>query len=355
MSGGVLERAMVASGTLGLPRVWDVLRRGRVRVLMYHGVPAKERFEGVENYYRYNVPLPEFEQHMEYLASRCNVVSLGDFLEGRGLKAGRMNVVLTFDDGYRNNFTNALPVLERLGLPAVFAITSGFVTEREPLWNDQVEFAVRTTRRERVRLRHDGAQAEFDRASEGERLRLYTWLLRVCVQVPQLERPAVIEAAFQELGVAPEEVLSDPDYNPLTEEEVRLLGQSELVEVASHSVHHFLLGKLPPDRVRDEVRESRRVLEELAGVPVRAFCMPGGSFDGGVLEQIFAAGYEAVLTSEVGTVSPTQRVLKRCGIFSRDSIHPFVDLVHGPVQEVVEVAQRAKRSLGRTLGAKQNR
>jgi peptidoglycan/xylan/chitin deacetylase (PgdA/CDA1 family) len=354
-----LARVLGVSRALGGPRVWDAVRGGRVRILMYHGVPKKQRFTGVENHYGYNVPLAELEAQLAYLAARCRVVSLGDFTARRGLESRRTNVVLTFDDGYENNYTNALPVLERLGLPALFAVTTAFVLEREPLWNDVVEYAVRHTRRERVTLALCGETRTFALAPQGApgatgaagaadgRLALYNWLLRLCVQIDQLRRAELLERALFELEVERSAVLSDPDYRPLSPEQIQRLAGGGLVEIASHSVHHYLLAKLPREQVRREVRESKAALEALTGRPVRAFCLPGGSADRGVLDEIFAAGYEVVLTSEAGTVSPEQRVLKRCGIFSQERADWFVDQVHGPVHEVVEAAQRARGLLGR--------
>lgn len=353
MTAEPLARFLGVSRALGGPRVWDAVRGGRVRILMYHGVPAKQRFAGVENHHRYNLPLAELEAQLGYLAERCHVLSLRDFTSRRGLESRRTNVVLTFDDGYENNYTNALPVLERLGLPALFAVATAFVLEREPLWNDVVEYAVRHTRRERVTLALAGETRAFALDPEGAlgaadgRLALYNWLLRLCVQVDQERRGELLERALAELEVERAAVLSDPDYRPLTPEQIRSLAAGGLVEIASHSVHHYLLAKLPRDAVRREVRDSKAALEALTGRPVTAFCMPGGSYDRAVLDEIFSAGYEVVLTSEAGTVSPEQRVLKRCGIFSKERPDWFVDQVHGPVHEVVEVAQRARGFLGR--------
>jgi len=339
---------MGASFRLGGPRAWDALRalRGvRVRVLMYHGVPARERFDGVENHYGYNVPVREFEQHLAYLKRRCNVISLRQFLDGEQLERGRTNVVLTFDDGYGNNYSNALPLLERYELPAVFAIATAFVLEREPLWNDVVEYAVRHSARGRVTLEWDGERAEFDLAAEGGRLELYNWLLRQCVLVDQRLRPELIERALSALEVDVEDIFDEQDYRPLTVEELRALSRGGLVELASHSVHHFLLGKLPREDVRREVRDSRAALEALTEGPVTAFCMPGGSYDGGVLEELKDAGYECVLTSDVGSADRNHRTLNRCGVFSQENMHWFADVVHGPVQELTAAARRAVGSL----------
>ena len=347
---GTMRTLLGVSYRLGGPRVWDLVRGGRVRVLMYHGVPRRERFDGVENHYGYNVPLRELERQLEYLVRRCNVLSLREFLAGEGLERGRTNVVLTFDDGYGNNFTNALPVLERLELPAVFAVTSAFVTEREPLWNDVVEYAVRHTQRERVELEWDGERRGFDLTGHEGRLALYNWLLRQCVLVDQRRRGELLDLALGELGVRRKDVLEDEDYRPLTPDQVHMLAVGERVEIASHSAHHFLLGKLPREDVRREVRDSRAALEQLTGRSVTVFCMPGGSFDAAVLQEIFAAGYEVVLTSEVGTARPGERVLKRCGVFTQEDLHWFADVVHGPVHELADVTRRAVQRLAGALG-----
>ena len=67
------------------PVVWDLLRGSRARILMYHGIPQRTEFQGLENYYGYNVPVRQFEQHLRYLKQHCNVVSLRDLLAARGL------------------------------------------------------------------------------------------------------------------------------------------------------------------------------------------------------------------------------------------------------------------------------
>ncbi|MCZ6820172.1 MAG: polysaccharide biosynthesis C-terminal domain-containing protein [Calditrichaeota bacterium] len=99
----------------------DLFRRGRVKILMYHGIPTRKEFDGVANYYGYNVPLNEFEQHIRYLSNRCNVISLRDLLDGENLSNSKMNIVLTFDDGYENNFSNAFKLLQKYNFSALFA------------------------------------------------------------------------------------------------------------------------------------------------------------------------------------------------------------------------------------------
>jgi peptidoglycan/xylan/chitin deacetylase (PgdA/CDA1 family) len=104
------------------PDVWRRLRRG-VLILMYHAVGgAGERPS------RYVVPVKRFERQMKWLKRRrYNVISLDEYVRYRSefrVPPGK-TVVVTFDDGYVDNFALAEPILERLGLPAtVFLVSS---------------------------------------------------------------------------------------------------------------------------------------------------------------------------------------------------------------------------------------
>jgi len=84
--------------------------------------------------------LPEaianFKANIHFLKRSINVISLEDFFSGN-LSSKKINVVITFDDGYKSWVTHALPVLKELSLPAIFFVTSGFVSLSI---EDEVEF-----------------------------------------------------------------------------------------------------------------------------------------------------------------------------------------------------------------------
>jgi peptidoglycan/xylan/chitin deacetylase (PgdA/CDA1 family) len=332
------------------PRVWDLLHPGRVKVLMYHGITTKDRFPGVANYWGYNVPVREFAEQVRYLARHCHPISLRDLLIGRGLSRSRLNVVLTFDDGYRNNCTNAFPVLQQFRVPAVFAVATSFVRDKKPLWNDVVEDAVNRTRRPAVVIDWQGERRAFSLADAAGRLDLYNWLMYQCVVVEQTERDAFLDHALAALEVSATgaELYRDDDYRPLEEQQIREMSRSELAEFASHSVQHLLLAKVSRENKRAELVESKREIERMTGVPCTAFCVPGGSYDSVLLEEAFGAGYECVLTSDTGTARAGERVLNRNGVFRHD-LPEFVDEVHGPVGPAVRKARRAKQVLGKAL------
>ena len=341
----VLRGLLGASYYFGGTVIWDLLHRDQAKVLIYHGIPHRTQFEGIENYYGYSIPVEEFERHLIYLKRHCNVVGIGDLITGSNLSRMKTNVVLSFDDGYENHYINAFKLLERYNLPAVFALPTAFVCNRQPLWDDVIEYAVNRCTQASVCIQWEGGEEhEFTIEDFAGRLALYNWLMRQSVQGDQLSRYALIEVAVDALGVSarPEDLFQIEDYRPLTKEHIQKMIRSKLISFASHSVHHYLLAKCDLETKRTELRESRQQIEDLTDLPCNMLCLPGGSYDSGVLDEAFEAGYECVLTSDTGAVENGKRVLNRNGVFREHSMHRFADMVHGPVLEMIEATRRAR-------------
>lgn len=346
-------RSTVMRGLLGIsyhfrgPTMCDLLRGRRAKILIYHGITSRNHFEGIANYYGYSIPMQEFERHLVYLKRHCNVVDMSDLLTGNALSRTKTNVVLTFDDGYENHYANAYTLLAHYDLPATFALPTAFVCNREPLWDDIIEYAVNSCTSPRVSIRWDGEDREFAITDFSGRLTLYNWLMRQCVNVDQVRRDTLIEQALKALGVSamPDDLFQNEDYCPLTKEQIHNMMASKLVEFASHSVHHFLLAKCDKETRQSELRESKRQIEALTELPCTVLSLPGGSYDSEVLYEAFQAGYEYVLTSDLGAVAHGKRVLNRNGVFREHSLHRFADMVHGPVLEMIAATRRARSTV----------
>jgi len=120
--GGIFQEA------LGLDR----LLARRAHVLCYHRVCAAPPEEALQYY---NVQPSDFARQLDHLVKlKCNVVTARTLLNRlvRREPLPSRTVVITFDDGYRNNYTHAFPLLAERGLPATFFVTTGYVESAEP-------------------------------------------------------------------------------------------------------------------------------------------------------------------------------------------------------------------------------
>ena len=133
--------------TIGSPTRFAARRRREGRygiILRYHRViPLDEP----PSYYRMGISEALFESQMKWLASHRRVVPLEELLQclDSGVTPPEDLVVLTFDDGYRDNRTHAAPILRLYGLPATFYVTSSCLTARMPFWPEVIAQMIRLT------------------------------------------------------------------------------------------------------------------------------------------------------------------------------------------------------------------
>src|SRR5438132_9371928 len=113
-----------------------------------------------------------FEQQMQFLSRCYRVMPLLEIVKRNvcGDVPDRA-VAITFDDGYRDNYEYAFPILKKFGLPATIFVATGAIDTGEPLWHDRIFDAFRYTRREHVSLRHIGLR---DFSLETDQLRRHS-------------------------------------------------------------------------------------------------------------------------------------------------------------------------------------
>jgi peptidoglycan/xylan/chitin deacetylase (PgdA/CDA1 family) len=236
---------------LGLPRDRGV-------ILMYHSISKRKDY--------FSSTLPEdFAAQVEYLArSGRPVIALSEII--RRLRAGeplRGAVAITFDDGYRDNYTAAFPVLQRYSLPATIFITTGLIGQ------------------------HD-------------------------------ERDMVM----------------------LSEDEIRTMGDSGLIEFGPHTKSHPKLARVSAEDARREILESKQVLDAITGKSSRGFAYPFGSYTDETVKIVFDLGFEGAVSVREGTVAAVSDMfrLPRVSIDQSTSFAQF----RGKISRAIDVYEWLK-------------
>ena len=242
------------------------MREGTL-VLLYHRVTQLDH-----DPYGFVVRPDRFAQHCDVLRRRCDVVPLRD------TDGTRVQVAITFDDGYADNSREARDILAAAGLPATFFITAGRLGQRAEVWWDRLE---------RLVMGCDPASGYIDVEIDGRRLwadirsatararahfALY-WRLRRL-------RPAHIESILTQLEVQLGIDTVDRDtHRWMNKEELCALSATAGVDVGAHTLTHPLLATLPVDEQRREIEGSRDQLERLLDTRVTLFSYPFGGHD----------------------------------------------------------------------------
>lgn len=259
-----LIKRMLASSA-GWPLASLLLRERGVTVLMYHRVTrAGAPFEGLD--------IVLFREQMRWLRRQCTPIRPEEFLQNaRGPGWRRPPVLVTFDDGYRDYYDNAFPVLEELGIPAVVFVATDFIDNGGLLWTDSVNWAVSEAAGQRARLPWSDRQS-FDLSSQDARTRFLNMAKSHLKQVPDTQRRQSMEQLFDELGVSPSQARLERQM--MNWDEVRAtLG---LTQIGGHSHTHPILSQLDEQQMDMEIRTCRDRIASQTGSPPKYFAYPNG-------------------------------------------------------------------------------
>ena len=265
---------------------------GKLLVLTYHRV--LETYDAIIN----EIDAVQFTQQMETLAEYFNVISLAEGVER--LQVGTLaagSVCITFDDGYRDNFDVALPILDALNLPATFFVATGYLGDGM-MWNDVIIESMRSTSLQQLDLN------EFNLGThaintESQRIQVVDMLLSKWKYKTVEERDQLAKR-LQELA----EVKLDQRIM-MTEQEVIGLSNAGM-EIGGHTINHPILAVTKLSEARKQICECKHELEALIKKPVRFFAYPNGRIGKDYLNEhlsaVKEAGYLAALTTNDGYI-----------------------------------------------------
>lgn len=301
---------------------------------MYHRILKSYPENPLKNLNEYSISESQFEDQMAYLSRHCNVISASEAIAGKNISPHKKNVVITFDDGHKNNYTNVFPILAKYKFLALFSITTDFVANRIPMWFDILEYAVANTRQKAVRIKWKDAHISFRLETIAEKIEFFKWIHSKCIEIMQEERDQFIRNVLTEINVSikSEEMFEDPKYAPLSAQEIKSMSESKIAEFASHSAHHYLLSRVSLPTLKNELISSKSTVERITGLPCKYFCIPGGFYDNSVINAILDAGFEKIFSSDIIEIDPMNigNVIGRYGITSSITKELFADIINGP-------------------------
>jgi len=264
-----------------------------------------------------------FAQHLEYIKRTCYPMRLADLVDAlSGHSLPHWAVVITFDDGYVDNLTNAYSLLQSAQIPATVFVASGGIDSSSEFWWHKLEqiLLTPTDLPERVRVRAQGREYEWDTTSSERRQLAYYAIGDLLRPLPAADRDEVLTDLANWTGFEP---TACPDYRLMTSAELMALAQDGLVELGAHTVTHPVLSALPADAQRAEIVEGRRRIEAIIGQSVLTFAYPYGEaphFTAETVEIVKAAGFRAACTTIYGRVEPGDDLfqLRRCPVHDWD-------------------------------------
>ena len=247
-------------------------------------------------------PLATLEGILSWLKDKdVQFVSLDDAMQRLSRPLSKRFCVFTFDDGYADNLTHALPVMERFNAPFTVYVATGMSTGTTDAW--WLGLAALINTHDRIEL--PDLNCRFECADQATKKRAYiaiTERIHSDYDVLPAVKAAIFAAGIDSGALARREALSN--------EQLRRLAASPLVTIGAHSERHINLARVSVAEAQQEMISSRRSLEHIVDREVVHFAYPFGNANACGLREAQlarAAGFRTAVTTRRGTLFPQHR------------------------------------------------
>jgi peptidoglycan/xylan/chitin deacetylase (PgdA/CDA1 family) len=280
----------------GANRLARTFRRQRIVVLCYHAV-VSDRLPSHFCRTRVAVTESQFAEQLRALVKYFHPIS-PDQVAG-AVEEGSLPpraVLVTFDDGFRNNLTHAVPILEEYRVPAIFHVSTGYIDRRNLLWPDEVNERVLHWPRRNIPFPGQREAMEVPR-DEHAKAQLADRIREACKAISDEARQGFLSELREEPLPAAAEEWGEL-YEFLRWDDVREMVRRGFA-IGSHTVTHPVLTRISPQALEVELTESKRTIEREVGTPCDWLAYPNGGprdWSPSVTSAAATAGYRVGFT-----------------------------------------------------------
>ena len=251
--------------------LWQPLRR-TIAILNYHRVTDDAE---ADTKFNPNLPLyvdvDDFDKQLRFLKANSNCLTIHEAVRNleTGVSSSSGGVALTFDDGYRDNLTLALPIAEKYGVPFTIFVTTGFVDRTADLWWEEHRFLIE--RCPTLAMEYGHRKYSWDLSNEANKYQAAEQLRTLFKEMDTVRQ----KASLSQLRAQCSETYSY-DSEILTWDELSELAKHPLITLGVHTCTHAVLSRLSDAEVERELLESRAYLREKLGLDFDLLAYPMG-------------------------------------------------------------------------------
>ena len=267
-----LKSSVVAAANhTGLLDGYTLLRKAFLKshivILIYHRIAPEKDFGFLK-------PLhpASFEKQIAYLTKNYKIISLDELAQmiRWGDPPKEKIAVITIDDGYKDNYLHAYPLLRKYHVPATIFLSTGNIENERPFWCDEISYLIRNTTLKKLKLQEiECCNLNIPHNKD------------FCINelVEKLKRCNILEiyTTIDTLSKITEiDVPNDLKDFILSWEEIRKMSRND-IHFGAHTVTHTILTNLQMEKARYEILQSKNDIEEHINQEVKAFSYPNGT------------------------------------------------------------------------------
>ena len=302
------------------------MNRKKIRILMYHGVGRQQTD------FRLDDPClvtstENFEKQVKFLSKSYNIISLADFANHIKKKIPFLphSLIITFDDGLKNNFINAFPILQKYNATATIFLMSGYMGTSKITWYEKISYFINKISLaefvEEFKRKFPDYGILMQKINQNDQLMFIVSMFKY--KIDDKERNSFIQGLFSKFKITiDQEKLKDIF---LSWEEIRKMDEAGIM-FGSHTSTHPVLSMLNYENASREIVESKKIIEAELDKNINLFAYPYGdkdSFNSNIKEILINNNYSCAVSTIEGFNNPNSDLfeLKRICVVNEESYY----------------------------------
>lgn len=264
--------------------------KSHIVILIYHRI-APERDIG------FLKPLhPEiFEKQIEYLKQNYNIISLPelqDLVKNKCIPKEK-TVIITIDDGYKDNYLYAYPIFKKHNVPATIFLSAGNIEHNEPFWCDEISALIHLTSKKELKLK--GFQ-NYNLIHSQEK---YFCISNLIEKIKRYSLDERIKAINNLIDATDIDIPDELNHLVLSWNDIKKMNDN-VINFGAHTVTHTILTNLKSEDAMCEISGSKEIIEDHLGNNIDTFSYPNGTYDDfncSVASLVQKAGFTCAVTT----------------------------------------------------------
>lgn len=256
-----------------IKKLKKILYSTDLTIFLFHGViKRKVKNNSIRNYNLKHICINKFEKYIKFLSKNGEAITLNDIKDLK--KNYKKKYIITFDDGFHNNYKFALPILKKYKIPHIIYLTTDYIDKNLISWIDRIDIAIDDSKKKSIYSNF--FKKEFQIRTKEEKIMFLNFIRNYCKSLKKKDLNKFSEFLLKDLKLkSPRTSNSDLDKK-LNWEHVIKMSKNNLTEFGGHSHTHNILGHLNFKQYNKELKKSINLIKKKTKIKINHYSYPEG-------------------------------------------------------------------------------
>ena len=250
------------------------LKDNNYLIFLFHGVIKKNDYK-IRNYNKKHITKKNFLSFIKKCKKIGNPISINDLKEykDKKKKLPKKSFIISFDDGFENNFSCAIPILKRLKIPTVFYLSTNFIENNDMSWIDKVEYCFEKYNHN---LLLPWRKKDIFLNKRSDKIKYLEEIRKIVKNDKKINVDDFCEYIFSATKIKPIKKLSTDIDKKISWSKVKTINKSNLFTIGGHSHKHISLGLLSEKKMKYQIFKSLALFRKQINLNLKHYSYPEG-------------------------------------------------------------------------------